>query len=974
MALDPTTPTITLSQSIGPDGTPGPDAPGAPGAPVPTDLVASTAVDQGGGGGAPTGEVPEAAVPNPQATTEEPVLNEPGEDFDMSDPNFQKGQDVLDLGNGVQIAGIGDALRGLWNMVKGQPPTAGPQTIQNAAKKGGAKKIYKTPEGTYPPPDAETQALMAMTKEEVDRALSEGAIEAQRRGVRPRDLTMQLGEEISRTMTPDDVARIPPGTAMNAENAFAVVAYMNKSAERVWNMSPIARMGLQRGDYSQFQELLKQVAQHANLDPKRLGVMAETGRTLNILADPANTMNQNLARMQRLLQIAAKKNFTPEQFLDLIDSFKDSPVGLAVFADSLVNPHWGDAILEYWMNALLSGPITHATNFVSNNLQAALLPIENIMGVPFFKGNKKDYFASQGAMYVGLVEGIRDGWTAAKLVIKHGDDLGMMYGSKVEARRPAITPELLGLKQDDPGYAMFQALGQTVRIPTRMLTASDEFTKGMLRRMSIRHDARMFAAQEADNAGLTGARRDAFIRDRYQQLSAQPTDTMMVRARDHAIWNTLQEAMGARGVGAVMMLEQNPYLRFIQPFIMVPTNIMKHQLYRSPMGLLPGKTPFLDRLMPDLHARLTHSDPWIRAEARGRAMLGSSMVMMGSSLVLAGQLTGTRPKDKSLQKLQREMDVPPQSLNIPGIGWVDVDRLGVYGQIMKLSADVTLGLLAARTQEDFEMWSGAFSILAAAIAKDSLTPSFMAGSAQFFDMMYNTDVTPARRRSIRQAIGLLPEGVDAKEKSSAAFDRWVQNIGGSFVPAFLDQTNKMLADPVYREVDTLWEKMKSRTYGLSYSLEPQLAIIGGHEVFHDLSLYARVAGKPDPQQSQTPGKLLLERYGVGLSSPGDFIVQNMVTEVKLEQSEINWIIRRANSIKGYKGMTLVETLDYFAEGKDDRFNKLENAPLGRTHMLESTIQFFYQQAKADFIKNHKQVQEKIDNFRKLHKKLMTGVE
>jgi len=196
-----------------------------------------------------------------------------------------------------------------------------------------------------------------------------------------------------------------------------------------------------------------------------------------------------------------------------------------------------------------------------------------------------------------------------------------------EGQRRAITGERLGGMASDSAKQSIDALGNIIRIPSRLLLTSDEFFKQLAYRRAARMKAAMSGLQQgirdpkalsehivktmdgivteggrmmseeglvreasaiADKQGLKGKDKAAFVID-YKDKNFNPdASALMNYALDEAQYLTFTKELQDRTLGKVLQEATNklPFLRLIVPFVRTPTNILKFAAERTPFAVL----------------------------------------------------------------------------------------------------------------------------------------------------------------------------------------------------------------------------------------------------------------------------------------------------------------------------------------------------------------------------------------------------
>jgi hypothetical protein len=227
---------------------------------------------------------------------------------------------------------------------------------------------------------------------------------------------------------------------------------------------------------------------------------------------------------------------------------------------------WYDKAYEFWINAILSGPRTHAANILGNigNTTYELGPKRFVEAtINLLRGDKKgasfgDFKAMWGAVnWKHVRQQMSDAWNQE---ILNEDNSGRVALSHV---------------------AIGGLPGRFIRFPGRALKAMDAFFKGIVQPM----EAAAMAHRKARQKGLLGKA----MEDYMVQEIANPDSASNAYGRGRALELMFQEdpfkiikmisavKKGNTPVGHI--------LRFMLPFEKTPSNILKQGVRKSPLGI-----------------------------------------------------------------------------------------------------------------------------------------------------------------------------------------------------------------------------------------------------------------------------------------------------------------------------------------------------------------------------------------------------
>lgn len=184
------------------------------------------------------------------------------------------------------------------------------------------------------------------------------------------------------------------------------------------------------------------------------------------------------------------KKLTDDMINDLQKIDFSDPVAVRNILQKYHKATIPDKLFEAWLNGILSNPTTHMANLIGNSLtMLTKVPETAISGV--LRG--KLPLGELKAESLGMVQGIKEGAMAGVKAFQTGMPADMV--TKLEhTRYNAIS----GTK------------GKIIRIPTRALTAADEFFKAVVYRSETNRLAYLKAVQET-KGGANISRRMAEI-------------------------------------------------------------------------------------------------------------------------------------------------------------------------------------------------------------------------------------------------------------------------------------------------------------------------------------------------------------------------------------------------------------------------------------------------------------------------------
>ncbi|MPZ29989.1 MAG: hypothetical protein GEV13_03150 [Rhodospirillales bacterium] len=470
---------------------------------------------------------------------------------------------------------------------------------------------------------------------------------------------------------------------------------------------------------------------------------------------------------------------------------------------------WGVAN-EFWINAILSGPATHVINLTTGLRNTALFPLFKITG-GLLTGDMKSVRIGIG-QYAGLRGAVFNSFEMAKRSL-------LTENAYVDASFHQIERERLWIKADtfstDPSGTLGQgieALGTAIRMPSRFLTAEDEFLKQLTYRASV--TAR--AHEEAIERGLSDNRTvsyfvdgekkmisevDEYVRDRMQEAfhprMEHGLDQAALRdARRATFTSPLKTAtwgnMTSLGEIAQQAAARAPWIRHtILPFTRVPTNIFREMILESPLA------PIRKQFWTDLRA-----GGEARSDAIGRVALGTTFWTGAAMLASEGIITGKGPTDPKLQKQWRAAGNQPYSIRFASMGPDGKDLFISYNRF-----DPTAGVLALAAD---------FAYIAAHV--DERTQDALAMTLTL--TLANNLNSRTYLRSLTELTSILGSNDRA---GPHLVERWLNSRAASYVPRIVSAVNP---DDTLRDARDALEAIQARIPGLSDGLPPRRDTFG----------------------------------------------------------------------------------------------------------------------------------------------------
>lgn len=597
-----------------------------------------------------------------------------------------------------------------------------------------------------------------------------------RRGVMTLRDTEELADALG--MTPEVLTQRKIGEAFNAEEAVAARNLLVQSAERVREMALKAANGADN-DVIAFQEAM---TRHVAIQEQVAGLTAEAGRALSSFRIMAKGTGEAQDLAEVIKQMGGRDNIS--DIARKITSF-NSPQQISKFLADSRQAKTSDMLIEVWINALLSGPQTHAVNVVSNSLialwripeTAVAAGVGAVRRAAGIGAADRVVFSEVAARTWGYGQGAKEGIVAAWRMFKsdmgalgEGEIVTSQFGTaaKVEARNRRAIPS----KTVTIGGKQFEIGGAQLRTPTNLLSAEDEFFKAV----GYRQELNALAYRQASTEGLTGR---AFA-NRVAGILNDPPANMVKQARDNADYQTFQKKLGPLAGAVQQFSNAHPGAKVVIPFVRTPVNIVKFAGERSPLGM------FSD----EFKGKKTGVE---QDTAIARVVLGSSVGAATAALAAEGLITGGGPTDSRERAVLYASGWQPYSVRI-GEMWRSYSRFDPFALIMGISADM-YDIGSKMTELEADKLAG---LVVASISKNLVNKTWLKGPAELIEAVADPD---------------------------RYGDRYVQHLLGTIVPTGAAQMARV-DDPYLKDAQSLVDTIKSRVPGLSTEVQNKRDIWG----------------------------------------------------------------------------------------------------------------------------------------------------
>lgn len=802
-----------------------------------------------------------------------------------------------------------------------RPPSGGPE--EGPAPGGGAAPPPGEPEMRLNVGRVNASDRVKQVMADLNRVVGERLL-AEHREVVTHE---QTKAEASRYTLQQILATDPATTPIEAGRPIqqALRDYFNATATELEQRLRALPEGPGRGPGPEFYDLFATAVKLAELD-ERFGAGFARG------TEARKIQSEAAAAGKLPTGAAALPGFKPEDILRLSEQVAlqgHRPEDIVQGLSMLTKPQqrgWlaqvGHAALagrdlfhEAWINALLSSPVTHASNVIGTGLSTLWeLPeryTAEFVNRLFTRDPDGIQRGETAAMVRNVVSALEDGMRFANKAWETGQE--PLGPERVETR--SVTAEHYGFDPDSLVGRTLDTLGAGLRAkgtPLRGMLAEDAFFKGVNYRMEI--------SAQALRQGLQEGKQGAALERRVTELMNQPTVELTSRAQDAAALRTMNAELGPAGQAFMQWANQIPGGRVVLPFIRTPTNMLKWTGER---------TPGLSLIWAD-NMRAIREGGAARDRAIAKIALGHAVGAVIAYEVAQGNITGNGPDPAQKKYLAPFQSCPPNSIKAGGGSCVQYDR----------GLDPVAGLIGAVAD---------FAELQSQIPDQDLADE-VGAYAQTIGMALGQVFV---NKTYLQGLANVLDTIKDPERSSGSV---VRGFARSLVPAAVRQTARVADDNIAHDVQTVVDAIKSGIPGLSAGVpvvrnpvtgEPiRLPAGWGPDMISPVLVSAK---KEDPVfDAIVANKIQLLPVGWyvagGKPSEGPETRPVRANEgVKLTPQEHDyWITAMTQEVTNGKGQTLYEALSDLVAS--DKYRVASSGPEGGQQYMIRQMYSVYKEA------------------------------
>lgn len=474
----------------------------------------------------------------------------------------------------------------------------------------------------------------------------------------------------------------------NAVETYKALEVLETSANELDKLFKLVNSGMATD--SDKLMLRQQVAFHGMIQKGVKGIQTETARALAVFRIPRDGNSQVIRQVLDEFGGDGALQDMARSYLSL-----ESRAAQNAMIEKSMMSGVKDVWFTTFINGLLSSPVSHAKNIVSNTLfglyQIPERTVASLYGnvLPTGVRSWRSLVPGSEAEKVGMDEaltmvqslrnGIVEGMQLASTAWKNNAPSDLM--TKIEMQRGNMTPSIssgaFGLEQDTWMAKALDFYGTAVTIPGRALMTEDEFFKGVLYRMELntlitRRGKTVY--REGVDAGLSETDAMAKASLEVEGLFQSPPRDLDEAAMAYAQKGTFTSELPP-GLKNLQEVFNHPALKVVVPFFKTPANIGLQVVERTPFAPL--------------------SSQWREEVAKGgiyrdmalaKVTLGSALLATFAALSAEGNITGRGPERKADREAAMRDGWQPYSIKV-GDSYYSYNGMEPVSALMAIAAD-----------------------------------------------------------------------------------------------------------------------------------------------------------------------------------------------------------------------------------------------------------------------------------------------
>lgn len=559
----------------------------------------------------------------------------------------------------------------------------------------------------------------------------------------------------------------------------------------------------------------KMLTVHGAIEKEVLGAGTEIGRALNAMKIVAKERKEMAMQIDELLKVNGGEKIA-KQFADSIAAFGSAGMQRAIskMSQGSIFTRTNDAFFQLYINSLLSNPMTHVVNAMSNSSVAFQQIYERKTAeylTQAFGTENGVALGEAAAMLYGMRQGSREALELMATKYKMADSLPDAMKQVVDyTPSPGATPkwgetsqggawtsERWGIAKNTTTGQFLDTIDHGMSLPGRMLGATDDIFKTIGYRMELHAQAVRQASAEAKGTRMTP---DVF-KKRVAEIIENPSQDVRIASVNQAMYQTFQNAPAALPKAILDGFQKIPVFgRLVVPFKNIPINIGTYGFERTPFA------PLVAKWRADVAAGGARRDT-----ALARMATGTTIMAVASDQAMNGGMTGRAPSHPGERLQWQRAGKQPYSIQV-GDKWLSYSRLDPIGFTLGFAADLAAATLNAQGDVQNQHFEKAIAGFMFAGFDNMMSKQYLRGISETITAI--SDYTMHGQNYIRRQSGsVVPAGVASLRRNGLPF-----LADGLNIPAD-EHTNLFMSalqgDPYKRQANDLLDALMDRVPGFS---------------------------------------------------------------------------------------------------------------------------------------------------------------
>jgi len=254
---------------------------------------------------------------------------------------------------------------------------------------------------------------------------------------------------------------------LTTEETLAARCLWTSSSEKLLDLAELAATNPSEVNLFNFRRM---VAVHEAVQKEVLAVRTETARALNAWKIPAGGGKEQMRSIENVLDQFGGADVSRDLAQRIASLRGGSLVNLDAVISRSVGARTRDAVIEAWINGLLSGPKTHLVNTMSNTSVIFMQMLERGTAARIGKllsSNEGVELGESMAQFYGMTSGLKDALVFAGRSLRTGES-GFGMGKIDIPRQGAISSEAFQISSSNWLGRSVDFIGSAARIPGRL--------------------------------------------------------------------------------------------------------------------------------------------------------------------------------------------------------------------------------------------------------------------------------------------------------------------------------------------------------------------------------------------------------------------------------------------------------------------------------------------------------------------------